>query len=120
MIGGILTASIALAAADIPTRYVGAFPAHFPPPSSRFSAFTDITGVFAGKSLVLRYVAVLRKENRRIPTTARYSCTVVPPSKTTCSGRFRVDGGGMEGSADVEISWKDGRPVLTHFGKRKG
>lgn len=118
-IGALGMATLALAAADIPTRYVGAFPPHFPRLNSRFSAFTSVTGVFAGKSLTLKYVAVLRADGKRIPTTANYSCTVVPPNKTSCSGRFKVDGGGMEGPANVDITWKDGMPVGTHFGKRK-
>jgi hypothetical protein len=117
MAGGSLVATIALAAADIPTRYVGSFPAFFPT-ASRFSAFTNITGAFAGKSLSLRYVVIRKSDNKSIAVTAKYTCAVVPPNVTSCAGQFQ--GNGMSGPAYIQVTWKEGQPVSTHFGKKKG
>jgi hypothetical protein len=107
--GGALAATIALAAADIPTRYVGAFP------STQLS--TNITGVFTGNALTLKYT--FKRGLAFIQTTANYSCVVAKPNRTDCKGRFESDDGRYGGRSEVQVTWKAGQPVKLHFGKSK-
>ncbi len=109
MAGGFLAATIALAAADIPTRYVGAFP------STQLA--TNITGVFTGAALTLKYT--FRRGATFLETTANYSCVVAKPNRTDCTGRFQTDTGQFGGRSSVQVPWKAGQPVKLHFGKGK-
>jgi hypothetical protein len=102
-----LFAAIALAAADIPTRYAGSFPSA--------GRITSITGAFTGSALTLKYTAI--RGSRFIPTTASYACAPAVPNKSKCTGRFRTDDGQFAGRAFVRITWKGGQPVNMHFGK---
>jgi len=106
--GGTLAVAAAIAAADIPARYVGPFP------STLLS--TSITGVFAGKTLMLKYT--FRAGLRFIPTTANYTCIVARQNRTDCTGRFETDDGQRAGPSSVQITWKAGQPVKLHFGKK--
>ena len=81
--GGFLIVAVAIAAADIPTRYAGAFPS-----SGRVSS---ITGVFTGATLMLQYTVI--RGTTFSPTTANYRCTPTAPSKTYCRGTFQDDDG---------------------------
>jgi hypothetical protein len=103
--GGLLVATSALAAADIPTRYSGSFPST--------ALTTNITGTFTGKSLILKYTF------KRKRVTANYSCVQSSQYKTNCTGRARADDGQFSAPSGVEISWLGGRPVWVHFAKRK-
>ena len=107
--GGFLAGTIALAAADIPTRYVGAFP------STQLA--TNITGVFTGSALTLKYT--FRSGATFIATTANYSCVVARSNRTDCRGRFLTDNGQFGGRSSVQVTWKAGQPVKLHFGKGK-
>ena len=104
--GGFLAGTIALAAADIPTRYVGAFPS--------VGITTSITGVFSGNALTLKYVRV--SGTTFFQQTGTYTCTNVPPNKTRCAGLRRTDDGQFGGREKVTITWKAGQPVKLHFG----
>jgi hypothetical protein len=106
--GGTLAVAAAIAAADIPARYVGPFP------STLLS--TSITGVFTGKTLMLKYT--FRAGLRFIPTTANYTCIDARPNRTDCTGRFETDEGQRAGPSSVQITWKAGQPVKLHFGKK--
>jgi hypothetical protein len=97
--GVALLAAVALAAADIPTRYVGSFPST--------ARNVNIHGTFTGKTLALQYT--FRKGQELVPVTARYSCFAAPPNKSHCSGTFRTPNG--VGQGEVSITWSNGRPV---------
>jgi hypothetical protein len=99
---------VALAAGDIPTRYAGSFPSA--------GNITNITGTFTGTSLSLKYTFV--RGTRFIPTTASYSCATASPNRSRCAGRYKTDNGQFGGRAFVAVTWKSGRPVDMHFGKK--
>lgn len=103
-----LFGAIALAAADIPTRYSGSFPSA--------GSITNINGTFTGKSLTLKYTFI--RGTRFTPTTASYSCAPSTPNKSRCAGQFKTDDGQFGGRAFVQITWKGGQPVNMHFGKK--
>ena len=105
--GGFLIAAIAIAAADIPARYAGAFPN-----SGRVS---NITGVFTGATLALRYTVI--RGTTFSPTTANYRCSRTAPNKTYCRGTFQTDDGRYGGRSDVTVTWSNGRPIRLAFGK---
>jgi len=102
-----LFGAMALAAADIPTRYSGSFPSA--------GRITSITGTFTGRALTLKYTAI--RGTRFIPTTASYACAPAPPNKSKCTGQFKTDDGQFAGRAFVRVTWKGGQPVSMHFGK---
>ena len=104
---GLVVATIALAAADIPVRYSGSFPS--------VGSVTNVRGTFAGQSLVLKYTVV--RPTRAIPTIAKYSCVSTSSNKTRCDGSFKTDDGRFSGPAGVLIAWQSGKPVWTHFDK---
>ena len=104
--GGLVAATIALAAADIPTRYAGAFPSA--------GRTTSITGVFSGNALTLKYVRVAG--TTFLQQTGTYTCTNVLPTKTRCAGSRRTDDGQFGGRETVTIIWKAGQPTKLHFG----
>ena len=105
--GGFLIAAIAIAAADIPARYVGAFPN-----SGRVSS---ITGVFTGATLALKYTVI--RGTTFSPTTASYRCSRSAPNKTYCRGTFQTDDGRFGGRSDVTVTWSNGLPIKLAFGK---
>jgi hypothetical protein len=101
----VLVAAAALAAADIPTRYAGAFPS--------FGANTSVTGTFTGTTLTLKYVHTAG--GRFLPTTARYACSRVSPTETRCAGTYRSDDGQFSGRAVVTVTWSGGQPVAVSY-----
>jgi hypothetical protein len=107
VVGGLLMATIALAAADIPTRYVGAFPS--------VGNITSITGTFTGTALSLSYTVA--RPGGYYPTTANYSCARAAPNKTSCTGQFQASDG-FRGRTSVQITWKSGLPIAMQFGKK--
>ena len=104
-VGGLFLAAIAIAAADIPLRYAGMFP--------NAGNTTNISGVFSGTSLTLKYTRVIG--SRFFQQTGNYACTNVPPDLSRCSGRRQTDDGQFGGREKVEITWKAGQPIRTHF-----
>ena len=101
--------SIALAAADIPTRYSGAFPS--------IGRATNITGTFTGNALALRYT-VVRPEG---PSTyeGQYACRTKSSSASRCDGRWTNVRTGFSGRNGVDIRWKAGKPTYFHIDKPK-
>ena len=99
--GGLVTVTIAFAAADIPTRYVGAFPS--------FGKLTNITGTFTGSALVLKGTAIVGA--RLVPTTGRHTCTRGSPTQTRCAGTFKSDDGPYTQNLVIVVTWNSGRPV---------
>jgi hypothetical protein len=96
--GAFLTATMALAVGDIPTRYDGSFPS--------LARISSITGSFSGKSLVLKGV------NRRgLAVTGRYSCTRTSPKQTRCNGTVRSNDGTYTSNHTVLITWGAGQPI---------
>ena len=101
-VGGLLVVTMALAAADIPTRYVGPFP-----PLGRLQ---NLTGVFAGTTLALKGTFIAG--TRFTPVTGNFTgCTPVSPTQTRCRGRFESDDGQVALRTPLLVTWSNGVPV---------
>lgn len=102
--GLVLGATAVIAAADIPTRYSGAFPSD--------GTRSQITGTFANNKLTLSFVVNAKKgdSTRR----GNYTCTSAG-STSNCSGTFRSGDGSYTGSQKVTITWSAGKPVSIGF-----
>ena len=105
--GAFLIAAIAIAAADIPARYVGSFPS--------FARFTNMTGTFTGSKLLLN--GTLIAGTRFTPVTGEFTCTPASPTQTRCPGRFRGEGKGGGAPGVLTVTWKAGVPVEVTFVK---
>ncbi len=95
--------TVAIAAADIPTRYSGSFPS--------VGNATSITGTFTGKTLALKYTLV--RGNGFSSVTGNYDCAAKNATTTQCEGRWAVDKTGQTGRGRVFVTWKGGAPIKT-------
>lgn len=107
--GGLLVATVALAAADIPTRYAGSFPS--------VGMVSNITGTFAGNRLVLKYT--YSRRSVVATTSATYRCARTSPTQTLCTGNWRTEDGIYGGRAEVTITWGGGQPAAMAFADGK-
>lgn len=98
MSGVVLCAAAALAAADIPTRYSGAFPST--------ANIGNITGTFTGAALRLRGTA-----RRGLAVAGQYSCSNLSPKQTRCTGTLKSLDGSYSDRHIVTITWGGGQPV---------
>ncbi len=106
MAGAVLIAAIAIAAGEVPARYVGPFPS--------FGQFTSVTATFTGSQLILN--ASFVAGSRFLPRTGEFTCNQTSPTETRCLGRFR--GGTTLGDPGVlTVTWKAGIPVAATFVK---
>ncbi|MDX2203150.1 MAG: hypothetical protein NW223_10390 [Hyphomicrobiaceae bacterium] len=96
--GALLLITAALAAADIPTRYSGAFPS-----TRNISA---ITGTFTGAALSLRGTG-----RRGGTVVGQYSCAKLSATQTRCSGTLKTPDGSYSDKHFVTITWAAGQPV---------
>jgi hypothetical protein len=104
--GVVLAAAVAIAAGEVPARYVGPFPS--------FGQFTNVTATFTASRLLLN--ATFVAGTRFLPRTGEFTCTQTSPTETRCLGRFR--GGTTLGDAGVlTVTWKAGIPVAATFVK---
>jgi hypothetical protein len=102
-----LFAAIALAAADIPTRYSGSFPS--------IGRLSNVTGTFSGNALVLK--ATIVRRGRFIPASGRSTCTRVSSTQTRCVGTYRADDGEFDNRRmRFVVTWSGGRPVAISHG----
>src|SRR5262245_30647322 len=101
--GAAVFSAVALAQANIPTRYSGSFPSD--------GVRRNITGTFTGTRLSLRFV--VQRQGQTIQRTGSYSCTDISATQTRCPGTYQ--GGGDSGQQVVTITWSGGRPVATGF-----
>ena len=108
-VGGLLVATVAFAAADIPTRYAGSFPSS--------GMVSNITGTFAGNRLVLKYT--YSRRSVVATTSAAYRCARTSPTHTLCTGLWRTEDGIYGGRAEVTITWGGGQPVAMAFADGK-
>jgi hypothetical protein len=92
--------AVALAAADIPTRYSGSFPS--------VGNIQNITGTFAGNRLTLKGTFV--RGAAIVGVTGSFSCTRASSTQTRCPGAFKNDKGGGS-RAVLTVTWSGGRPV---------
>jgi hypothetical protein len=100
--GAFLIAAMAIAAADIPTRYVGPFP-----PLGRLQ---NITGVFAGTTLTLKGTFI--NGTRLTSVTGNFTgCARVSPNQTRCRGLFESDDGQLALRKPLLVTWANGVPV---------
>jgi hypothetical protein len=104
--GTVLIAAIAIAAGEVPARYVGPFPS--------FGQFTSVTATFTGSRLILN--ATFVAGGRFLPRTGQFTCNQTSPAETRCLGQFV--GGKTTGDAGVlTVTWKGGVPVAATFVK---
>jgi hypothetical protein len=98
---------VALAAADIPTRYSGSFPS--------VGNAINVSGTFTGNALSLNYS--VKREDRVLPVVGNYSCRNKSSNATRCDGSWRVVSSGITGPGGVDITWKAGKPAGFHIDK---
>ncbi len=99
--GGLPAVAIAVAAADIPARYVGPFP-----PLGRA---TNLTGTFSGSTLVLTGTLIMG--TRFATGTGRFRCARISSNQTRCRGRVVTDDGQLALQRNIVITWANGVPV---------
>ena len=99
--GGLPVVAIAIAAADIPARYVGPFP-----PLGRA---TNLTGTFSGSTLVLTGTLIMG--TRFAAGTGRFRCARIASNQTRCRGRIDSDDGQFALHRNIVITWANGIPV---------
>lgn len=92
-------ATVAIAAADIPTRYSGAFP------STR--NFRNVSGTFTGAALRLRG----KVRNGTVAVAGQYACSKLSSTQTRCAGSLRSDDGVYNKPHTVTITWATGTPI---------
>jgi len=98
--GGLLTATIALAAADIPTRYAGSFPS--------VGGFSNVTGTFTGSKLALK--GTYNRGMLFTTASSTLACVRATATQTRCAGVFRT-AEGEAGRRVLLVTWSGGRPV---------
>jgi hypothetical protein len=96
--GALLAITAAIAAADIPTRYSGAFPS-----TRNVSA---ISGTFTGAALSLRGTG-----RNGGAVVGQYSCKNLSATQTRCSGTLKAVAGSYQDKHFVTITWAAGQPV---------
>jgi hypothetical protein len=107
-VGGLLIATFALAQGHIPTRYAGSFPSD--------GIRTNITGTYTGKTLSLRFTALLRKGPLRRTFTG--GCAATSANQTSCTGRIRGSGSDdINAPAVAVVTWSGGRPTALSISK---
>lgn len=100
LVGGtLLVAATALAAADIPTRYSGAFPST--------ANVRSISGTFTGAALRLSGTAGKRAR----AVAGQYTCARLSPTQTRCTGTLKTLDGSFSKDHIVTITWAGGSPV---------
>lgn len=95
----LLSAATALAAADIPTKYVGAFPST--------ANIKDISGSYTGTALRLKGTA----GKRGLAVAGQYSCSTLSAKQTRCAGTLKSLDGSYSSQHTVTITWAGGSPV---------
>lgn len=108
--GMVLCAAVAIAAADIPTRYSGSFPSIN---MAKYS-ITNIVGTYTGKRFVFN--GRVNAGGKSLPASASYSCSQASSTETRCVGTFQAEGKQRK-SSEVAIGWKAGRPISMSFSK---
>ena len=101
VIGLLLIATAAIAAAHIPARYAGPFP--------DFGRLRNITGVFAGTSLTLKGTFIAG--TRFLPTTGKFGCARASDTQIRCKGKFESDTGQSAKRVSLTVTWANGVPV---------
>jgi hypothetical protein len=98
--GIVLSAAVAFAAADIPTRYSGSFPS--------VGRLSNVTGSFTGSTLALKGTYIVG--TRFTTASGTLACARASATQTRCAGVFRTTEG-EAGRRTLLVTWSGGRPV---------